>query len=55
MELHGEMVCIIANYDSPESILGTASNVVVQSWVGAPRSFHVIIEPSLRGLLLTVL
>ncbi|KAJ7910607.1 hypothetical protein B0H13DRAFT_2011590 [Mycena leptocephala] len=41
MELHGEMVCIIANYDSPESILGTASNVVVQSWVGAPRSFHI--------------
>ncbi|KAJ6484328.1 hypothetical protein C8R47DRAFT_1131026, partial [Mycena vitilis] len=42
MELHGEMVCIIANYsDTDHSLIGVASSIVIQSWVGEPRCVSI--------------
>ncbi|KAJ6486931.1 hypothetical protein C8R45DRAFT_272767 [Mycena sanguinolenta] len=38
MELHGEMACIVSHYPSPNSLIGMASDVLIQSWVGERRS-----------------
>ncbi|KAJ7336279.1 hypothetical protein DFH08DRAFT_1083084 [Mycena albidolilacea] len=37
MELNGEMVCIVTHYPSYRSLIGTASDVFMQNWVGQTR------------------
>ncbi|KAF7350441.1 hypothetical protein MVEN_01349300 [Mycena venus] len=41
LEMHGEMVCIIANYSSTESLIGIASDINIQNWTGKSRAVHL--------------